>query len=96
MEGNIGGTISKYFQIIKTIYKRNRVTIPYIPPLNIKSIKRNPYISFNDILTKEEIKNAISIANPQVQIRMMAMATGIMLPNSDSLPITIIMPIAMP
>lgn len=76
MEGNIGGTVSKYFQIIKTIYKRNRVTIPYLPPLNIKSVKRNPYISFNDILTKEEIRNAISIANPQVQIRMMAMATG--------------------
>ena len=32
MKGNIGGTVSKYFQIIKTIYKRNRVTIPYLPP----------------------------------------------------------------
>lgn len=76
VETNTGGTVNKYYQIIKTIYKRNRVTVPYIPPLNIKSIKRNPYIDFNDILTKEEIRNAISIAKPNLQIRILAMATG--------------------
>lgn len=76
VETNTGGTVNKYYQIIKTIYKRNRVTVPYIPPLNMKSIKRNPYIDFNDILTKEEIRNAISIAKPDLQIRILAMATG--------------------
>lgn len=71
-----GTTIRQYLASIKNIYKHHRVEVPQIPPLNQKTVKRNPYIEFKDILTHEEIRKAISIVKPELQIRMLAMATG--------------------
>ena len=76
LENHMGSTVNQYVQNIKSIHKKNRVTIPALPPINQKTVKRNPYISFKDILTKEEIRKALNNTNPEVKIRMMAMATG--------------------
>lgn len=76
MEEKMGSTVKMYMQWVKSVYKKNRVTLPYLPPLNMKQAKRNPYIEFKDILTKEEIKQAINIAPPFAKIRIMTMATG--------------------
>lgn len=75
-ENKLGSTTEKYVQTIKNVYKKNRVILPYIPPINKKTIRRNPYISFKDILTKEEIRKAISVSSPETKIRIMTMATG--------------------
>ena len=72
----LGSTAKQYTLLLKNIYKKNRVEVPYLPPLNQKTLKRNPYIEFKDILTHEEIRKAINVVNPEMQIRMMAMATG--------------------
>lgn len=63
-----GNTISSNFSKIKTFYRYNHVTLPFIPPLNNKFLKRNPYLSYDDLLTKKEIKKALKIADDNIRM----------------------------
>lgn len=75
-EGVIVGTIKLYESRIKTSYRKNRVTIPYLPPLNSKLCQQHEYITLSDLLTKEEITNAMSLMNDKMKARVMVMITG--------------------
>ena len=61
---------------IKNIYKRSRVRLPYLPPLEIKHCKTSPFIEYHEILSKDEIRKAVKYFQPNFQARIMAMATG--------------------
>ena len=67
-EKYVGNTIQNSISKIKTFYKYNRIHIPFIPPLNSKSIKKNDVISFNDLLTKDEIRLALKEANDNLAL----------------------------
>lgn len=70
------GTIKTHMSRIKAIYHKNRVELPYIEPINIKQVKRNPAIEFKDILTKDELKKVLPLVRLPVRARMMAMIQG--------------------
>ena len=55
-EGRLISGVSNYITKIKTLYKKNRVKVPYIPPVNQIHANRSDVIRFEDYLTKEEIK----------------------------------------
>ena len=69
-------TIKGHITNITTWYRRNRITIPYLPPLNSKTVMKNPYIEFKDILTKDEIRDALTLTSTEMRARLMTMATG--------------------
>lgn len=75
-EGLVYNTIHTHITRIKTIYHRNRVSIPYIEPLNPKQVKRREYIEYKDILTKDEIKKALSHMRVPAQARALVIAQG--------------------
>lgn len=75
-QGLVYGTIQTHMGKIKTIYRRNRVVLPYITPLNPKIVKRREYIEYKDVLTKEEIKNALSYMRPIAKARALTIAQG--------------------
>lgn len=69
MVGNyVGNTITNSISKIKTFYHYNRVCLPFIPPLNSKSIKRNDVISFADLPTKDEIRLALDFADDNLKL----------------------------
>lgn len=69
-------SVQTHMRRIKTVYKRSRVTLPYFPPLDAKQCRRNPAITYAEILTKEEIKSTLPYLSPSLQARVMIMATG--------------------
>ena len=75
-DGLVYGTIQTHLNKIKSIYRKNRVTLPYLEPLNSKRVKRNDVIEFKDILTKEELKKALPLMRLPVRARAMAMIQG--------------------
>ena len=75
-EDYIHNTISSMMGRIKTIYKRNRVNIPYITPINPKRTRRRDFIEFKDILTKEELRCCLKYMRPPAQARAMVMIQG--------------------
>ena len=75
-EGRVASGVNKYVTLIKTVFKKSRVRIPYIPQMSEINAKHNPVITFEDYLTKEEIKNAIPYLPLIQQARAMAMVTG--------------------
>lgn len=70
------GTIINHMSHIKSIYIKNRVSLPYIEPLNIKRCKKKDTIEFSDILTKEELKKALALMKLPVRARAMVMLQG--------------------
>lgn len=66
IDSHTGNTISSNLSKIKTFYKYNHVKLPVIPPINTKNIRMNPCISYDDLLTKSEIKNALNVADDNV------------------------------
>ncbi|WP_458456523.1 hypothetical protein [Methanobrevibacter sp.] len=75
-DGLVFNSIKEYMGKIKSIYHKNRVMIPYIEPINPKQIKRNEVIEYNDILTKEELKKALTFMRLPQQARLLVMAQG--------------------
>ena len=75
-EGRMATGVTTYMSRIKTLYKKNRVTIPYIPPMNQITANRRQVIKFEDYLTKDEIKQAIDYLPLIQQARLLAMVTG--------------------
>ena len=69
-------SVKEYVGKIKSIYHKNRISIPYIEPLNPKKIKRNDVIEYSDILTKDELRLALKHMRLPQQARLLVMAQG--------------------
>lgn len=67
-------SITTHMTKIKTIYHRARVELPYIEPVSSKRTKRKQYISYKDVLKKEEIKQAITHMRKTNQAKVVVMA----------------------
>ena len=57
-------TVKQDLTRVKTIYKRSRVTLPYFPPLERKQCKQNPVIDYWEVLSKDEIREALGGEEP--------------------------------
>jgi integrase len=67
-ENYIGSTVPNSVSKIKTFYRYNRVYLPFIPPLNSKSLTRNDIISFRDLPTKDEIRQALNFCDDNISL----------------------------
>lgn len=76
IDNHTGNTISSNLSKIKTFYKYNHVKLPIIPPINTKNIRKNPCISYDDLLTKPEIKKYLKIADDNVGIWIYVMLSS--------------------
>ena len=75
-EGRIASGVATYTTRIKTIYKKSRVRLPYIPPINDINANHNEVIKFEDYLTKDELRKGIEYLPLIQKARMLAMVTG--------------------
>ncbi|MBP5421672.1 MAG: hypothetical protein J6Y78_04420 [Paludibacteraceae bacterium] len=75
-QGYVARTVSIHMNRVKATYKKNRVVLPYIEPLNTKKVLKKEYIEFKDILTKDELKKAIPQMRLPAQARAMVMIQG--------------------
>ena len=57
-------TVKVHFQRILTIYRHFEIEIHNLPPINIKNTNKLRPIMFEDLPTKEIIKDAVNITNP--------------------------------
>ena len=57
-------TVKVHFQRILTIYRHFEIEIHNLPPINLKNTNKLKPIMFEDLPTKEIIKDAINITNP--------------------------------
>lgn len=76
IDNHVGNTISTTITKIKTFYHYNRITLPYIPPLNIRKIKKHDSISYEELLTKDEIRKAISIADDNLAMWILVLTSS--------------------
>lgn len=60
-------TVKVHFQRILTIYRHFEIEIHNLPPINLKNTNKLKPIMFEDLPTKEIIKDAINITNPIMQ-----------------------------
>ena len=60
-------TIKKQVQIVKTIYNHYEIEIPRIPKLNEKHVKDYEPIYYDDLPTKELIREALKISKPNMK-----------------------------
>lgn len=72
----VHGSISTSVGRIKTLYRKNRVILPYLTPLNPKQTRRREYIEYKDILTKEELRCALSHMSLPMRARALVMIQG--------------------
>ena len=75
-EGRIVTGVNTYCTKIKSLYRKSRVKIPYIPPINEINAKRNDVIRFEDYLTKDELRKALEYLPLIQRARAMAMVSG--------------------
>ena len=71
-----GNTITDSISKIKTFYHYNRVTIPFIPPLNKKYVNKNDLISFADLPTKDELRLAMQFADDELKMWIMVIISS--------------------
>lgn len=76
IENYTGNTINATLTKIKTFYKYNRVSLPYIPHLNNNFIKKFNPISFDDLLTREEIIRACDIADDDLRMWILVLTSS--------------------
>lgn len=65
--------ISKSISMIRTFYRHYGIELPYIPPLRRKT---HQLITSQDIPTKENIRRAISYANPKYKAMILLMSSS--------------------
>lgn len=63
----VHGTVKVHFGRVKTFYNHFEIDMGYIPKINIKSVKKNEPIRFDDLLTKEELQEVIEKADPLME-----------------------------
>ena len=62
---------------IKTFYRYNRVEIPFIPPVNARTLRRSDVIGFEDLPTKEELRLALEFADDNLKLWILVLiSTG--------------------
>ena len=76
IENHVGNTITSTLTKIKTFYKYYRVKLPYIPPVNTKIIRHNDFIGYDDLLSKDEIKMGLKIADSHLRNWIMVMVSS--------------------
>ena len=76
VENHKGNTIKNSVSKIKTFYHYNRVYLPFIPPLNTKSIQKNDIIGFDDLPSKDEIRCALNLADDNLKLWIMVMLSS--------------------
>lgn len=69
-------TANIYLTSIKTLYKRFRVNVPDLPAPNRLQGTHTETIEYEDIITLDEIKQALALSNKCIKARCMAMITG--------------------
>ena len=69
-------TVENYVSKIKTFYRYNRVYLPFIPPLNGKSLLKNDVIGFDDLLTKDELRSALDYAGDDLKLWIMVLLSS--------------------
>lgn len=74
----VGNTIPNSISKIKTFYHYNRVYLPFIPPLNTKNIRKNDVISFDDLLTKDELRQALEFGNDKLKVWILVILSSAM------------------
>jgi len=75
-ENHMGNTISNAISKIKTFYLYNRVYLPFIPPLNRKQVRKNDVISFEDLPTKDELREALRFADDNLSLWILVMISS--------------------
>ena len=63
-ENYLISTAKVYFQRILTLYRHFEIEIHELPPISTKSAKISKPITFEDLPTKDMIRQAVEIANP--------------------------------
>lgn len=76
VENYIGNTIINSMSKIKTFYHYNRVHLPFIPPLNLKSIRKNDVISFEDLPNKDDLRLALKYADDDLKLWISVMLSS--------------------
>lgn len=61
---------------IKTFYHYNRVEIPFIPPVNLRALKRKDVISFEDLPTKDELRLAMEFAEDKLRLWILVLLSS--------------------
>lgn len=69
-------TAKVHFQRILTLYRHFEIEIHELPKLSVKSCKQSKPIIFEDLLTKEIIRNAVEIANPVMRAIILFMSSS--------------------
>lgn len=60
----MSNTAKIYFSRLQTILRHLEIQLGYLPPLNKKHVIDLAPITYNDLLTKEELEKCYSVANP--------------------------------
>ena len=76
VKNHVGHTIRNSISKIKTFYRYNRVRLPFIPPLNTKTITKNDVIGFSDLPTKDELKLALQFADDNLKLWILVMVSS--------------------
>lgn len=76
IENHVGNTVKNSLAKIKTFYHYNRVVVPFMPPLNYNIIRQNDVISFDDLLTKDEIRAGLMLADDNMKLWIMVMLSS--------------------
>ena len=69
-------TAKVHFQRILTLYRHFEIEIHELPKLSVKSCKQSKPITFEDLPTKEIIRNAVEISNPVMRAIILFMSSS--------------------
>jgi len=69
-------TVLIHVSRIKTVYRKNRVYLPYLEEIDPKSCKHRDIIEYKDILTKDELRKVLPSMRLPMRARAMTMLQG--------------------
>lgn len=72
----IANTIINSVSKIKTFYHYNRVHLPFIPPLNVKGIRKNEVISFEDLPRKDDLRLALKFGDDDLDLWILTLLSS--------------------
>ena len=75
-ENHMANTVISSVSKIKTFYRYNRVYLPFIPPLNCKTLVKNEVICFEDLPTKDELRRALECADDNLALWILVMVSS--------------------
>jgi integrase len=75
-ENYVANTVNSSVSKILTFYRYNRIKIPFIPPLNPRTLKRNDEICFEDLPTKDELRLALEFAGDDLKLWILVLISS--------------------